>query len=167
MLLNGDAKAGYTVSYDDINQQYLGDCYFLAGCATTASKPRGVLDVYNQTPAFNTAGVLALNVFIRGRPWTLVMDTNLPFYGGYLIFDNFSSKKSAWGPYLEKAWAKTNGNYEILEGGLQKEGFAFMTGCPTQLVRLSSSVAATNVATAWATLTAATKANYLIGVDCL
>jgi len=163
----GDAKKGYTVNYDDINQQYLGDCYFLAGCATTASKPRGILDVYNQTPAFNGAGLLAVQVYIRGRPWTLVMDTNLPFYGGNLIFDNFSSKKAAWGPYLEKAWAKTNGNYEIIEGGLQKETFAFMTGCPTQLIQLTNANAATNVATAWNTLTAATKAGYLIGVDCI
>jgi len=60
VLLNGNTTAGYNVNYDDINQQYLGDCYFLAGCATTASKPRGVLDVYNQTPAFNSAGLLAL-----------------------------------------------------------------------------------------------------------
>jgi len=95
-------------------------------------------------------------VYIRGRPWTLVMDTNLPFYGSNLIFDNFGTKKSSWGPYLEKAWAKTNGNYEIIEGGYQKEGFAFMTGCPTQKISLSSANAATNVATAWSTLTAAT-----------
>ena len=117
VILPKDSKNATVISYDDINQQQLGDCYYLAGCATVASKPKGIFDVYDKTPAFNDAGLLALNIFVRGRPWTLVMDTNLPFDNNNLIYDNWGTKKSAWGPYLEKAWAKTNGNYENINGG--------------------------------------------------
>jgi calpain-15 len=36
-----------------------------------------------------------------------------------------------WGPFLEKAWAKVSGNYEVVEGGWGHEAIRFITGAPT------------------------------------
>jgi hypothetical protein len=42
-LLPTDANGKELVSYDDIKQQTLGDCYFLSACSATASRP-GTVD---------------------------------------------------------------------------------------------------------------------------
>eukprot|EP00351_Strombidinopsis_sp_SopsisLIS2011_P005040 CAMPEP_0116879800 /NCGR_PEP_ID=MMETSP0463-20121206/11639_1 /TAXON_ID=181622 /ORGANISM="Strombidinopsis sp, Strain SopsisLIS2011" /LENGTH=54 /DNA_ID=CAMNT_0004529561 /DNA_START=649 /DNA_END=813 /DNA_ORIENTATION=- len=35
-----------------------------------------------------------------------------------------------WGPLLEKAWAKMNGNYEQITGGSLKEAVSFLKNAP-------------------------------------
>jgi hypothetical protein len=37
-----------------------------------------------------------------------------------------------WGPLLEKAWAKVNGNYETISGGFGMEPFTFLTNVPSR-----------------------------------
>lgn len=42
-----------------------------------------------------------------------------------------------WGPLLEKAWAKVNGNYERIEGGYGREAFSFLTNNPSRTYFMS------------------------------
>lgn len=68
-----------------------------------------------------------------GLQSTIVIDDILPFKKGKkdLIFDGLSDTNSLWGPFIEKVWAKVNGNYERLNGGGGAEVFQFLFGLPT------------------------------------
>lgn len=57
----------------------VGDCYFLAGIEATSEYPTRIkynIITKNQT----TAGLFALNVWVRGIPIQLVVDDFIPFY---------------------------------------------------------------------------------------
>ena len=42
-----------------------------------------------------------------------------------------------WGPLLEKAWAKVNGNFERIEAGYGLEAFSFLTNSPSRYYNVS------------------------------
>ena len=48
-----------------------------------------------------------------------------------MIFANPSPDKELWGPFLEKAWAKVSGNYEVTESGWTAEAMRFLTNAPS------------------------------------
>ena len=48
------------------------------------------------------------------------------------VFARFGLDNSMWGPLIEKAWAKVNGNYEAINTGLGLEAFAFLTNTPSR-----------------------------------
>jgi hypothetical protein len=81
----------------------------------------------------------------------MTIDDYLPFYnvastsGYYTLpyFAQLSPQKELWAPYLEKLWAKVNGNYEVTEGGWPTEAMRFLTGAPSISYYLSSFSAAT------------------------
>jgi len=59
-----------------------------------------------------------LNLYIRGRPWTVTIDDYLPLYNGGIIFAGGSQNDlNIWGALLEKAMAKVFGNYEYINYG--------------------------------------------------
>lgn len=47
------------------------------------------------------------------------------------MFANPSPDKELWGPFLEKAWAKVSGNYEVTEAGWTSEAMRFLTNAPS------------------------------------
>lgn len=74
---------------DNIHQGALGDCYYLSSVAADAEWAQRVKNVF-LTQSYNSAGIFALNVYIRGKPTLLVIDDFLPFWGSTgsgLIFD--------------------------------------------------------------------------------
>lgn len=86
----------------------------------------------------NNNGFYALNLFIRGKPWTVVVDDIFLFEKDRFIFPQQYKLKSAlvgddkslWGPIVEKAWAKIKGNYDTINLGLLKNGIRVLTGAP-------------------------------------
>jgi hypothetical protein len=115
----------------DITQGGLGDCYYLAGISALAEIPTRFERAF-VNPAINWAGLYAFNVYIRGIPHTLVIDDAIPAgqFGKKPVFAGFGTDGSIWGPLLEKAWAKTNVNYEKIEGGQSYEAFDFLSSAP-------------------------------------
>lgn len=76
-----------------------------------------------------------MKVYVRGKPYVVVVDDYLPFsYNGLkydLIFDHLASGDGIWTPILEKIWAKVSGNYDITTGGWMNEAINFLTGAPS------------------------------------
>lgn len=70
--------------------------------------------------------------YVLGKQTEIVIDDFLPFYSwGVPAYTKQSLSGGLWGPFIEKAWAKANGNYEMVEGGNAAEALGFITGAPT------------------------------------
>ncbi len=117
---------------DDIDQGSLGDCYYLAGLSALGEFPDTIKSRV-KTQTTNAAGIFAVDVFIKGKPTTVVIDDLLPFHKtyGWLVFDHQKDDGTMWGPLMEKVWAKINGNYEFIIGGNSFETFNLLLGSPT------------------------------------
>lgn len=68
-----------------------------------------------------------------------------------------------WVPFLEKAWAKVNGNYDKIIAGWMSEGMTFLHGAPSISYSISGTWA-NNTDTAWNTLKDADVKNYVITI---
>ena len=80
----------------------------------------------------------SLRLYIRGKPWKVVVDDIFLFDDTANGVDKYRLKaarlgddRSLWAPIVEKAWAKVIGNYESINYGLLKNGIRVITGAPT------------------------------------
>ena len=133
-LKNQSIFGSTNISNNDIDQGFLGDCYFLSGCSAVAEHPRR----FNQiilTDFINNAGIFVINGYIRGIPQTIYIDDYIPFR----VYDSGNEKPifaqqaddgALWALLLEKVWAKVAGNYQSTIAGNAFELFEFIGGSP-------------------------------------
>jgi len=81
--------------------------------SAVAETPKRVQDMF-LTDSYNNEGIIAAKLFVRGVPTVVTVDDYLPFYGNNLFFQKKSSDGDFWAAFLEKAYAKVNGNYEAI-----------------------------------------------------
>jgi hypothetical protein len=65
-------------------------------------------------------GMLAVKLFIKGKPEIITFDDFLPFSSSTAtntFFARRSSDGDYWMAFMEKVFAKVNGNYEAIIGG--------------------------------------------------
>ena len=67
--------------------------------------------------AYPAEGLLAVRLFVKGKPSIITIDDYLPFMNGNLFFAKRPGEGDMWATLLEKAYAKLNGNYESLNYG--------------------------------------------------
>jgi len=67
--------------------------------------------------AYPKEGLLAVKFFVKGKPEIITIDDYLPFYYGNPFFSKRADDGDFWVSFLEKAFAKLNGNYEAIGGG--------------------------------------------------
>ena len=70
--------ANGTISFNQINTCSSRDCYFTASAAAVAEWPSLVKSIF-LTQNKNSAGIFAVKVFIRGKPYVISLDDNLMF----------------------------------------------------------------------------------------
>ena len=92
------------------------------------------------TKNLTTPGIIAIQAYVLGLRKTIYIDDYLPFYTSSttLVFAGKSDDGELWAPFLEKAWAKANGNYQSIVGGWPSESMRFITGAPSITVSVSS-----------------------------
>lgn len=105
-----------SLSRDDINQGYIGNCWFLAGASAIAEIPGRLEKVFlNHSNDLNDAGIYGVNFYTLGVPHTVIVDDFLPLVpwgDGYdTWFAHIGTDNAMWMPILEKAFAKYHGNY--------------------------------------------------------
>ena len=124
-----------TISFKDIKQGSLGDCYWIATISALAEWPHLLKNVF-LTQTKNSAGIFGIQLYLRGKPYHISLDYSIMFLD-YLseskpVYAQTSSdKKVVWGLVLEKAWAKVIGNYMKIEGSYTHASIRALTGIPT------------------------------------
>ncbi|CDW90945.1 calpain family cysteine protease containing protein [Stylonychia lemnae] len=146
---------------NDIDQNGLGDCYFLAGISSLAEVNSRFEKIF-VNPKVNWAGLYAFNVYIRGIPQVIVVDDAVPTGSKYTkpIFAGLGLDGAMWGPLLEKAWAKANVNYERIEGGHGFQPLDFLSSAPHQ----GLSIKTTSKDAVWARVSDADSKNYIMSL---
>ncbi|CDW77757.1 calpain family cysteine protease containing protein [Stylonychia lemnae] len=144
----------------DITQGSVGDCFWLSPAQSMAQDPTRIKGLFiNQD--YPKEGLLALKFFVKGKPEIITIDDLLPFYNGSPFFTKRADDGDFWMPFIEKAFAKLNGNYEAIGGGWQSESFRILNGAPSKFF-MNANV---DRYSAWSIISDALSKGNLVGVD--
>jgi hypothetical protein len=117
-----------TPEYSDIDQGYLGDCYFLAALGSLADQDPGVI---RQMIAPMGDGTYAVQFYRGSSAVYLRVDADLPTSGSSPVFAGLGPDNELWAALSEKAYAffRYNQNsYASIEGGWMGDVYAAVTG---------------------------------------
>jgi len=78
---NGSLWGSKGVQPHDIIQGDVGDCYFLSASAALAEHPKRIEKLF-LTKSLNREGIVAVKIFIKGRPEIVTIDTAVPYKSG-------------------------------------------------------------------------------------
>lgn len=125
---------GSWISPDDIEQGELGDCYFLSTLSSLAQKWPQVVQNLLITRKTNSECVYAVKLCIDGIWRVIGLDDYVPVKNNSPAFSH-SHENEAWVLFLEKAWAKSFGNYSNIIAGDSREVFKSVMGGPTWVLK--------------------------------
>ncbi|XP_076458518.1 calpain-9-like [Babylonia areolata] len=124
----------------DLDQGYLGDCWFVAAAACLATGHKKLFEKVvppDQDFDRNYAGVFRFNFWWYGKWKEVVVDDYLPTNGQQLVYcSNKERPNEFWPALLEKAYAKLRGCYESLHGGKFQDAMVDMTGGISEVIDL-------------------------------
>ena len=119
----------------DVIQGDLGDCWFLCAAASLSLYPEYLRRIIKEEQSFDPhhpdypyTGEFTFNFFQYGKWVEVKIDDRLPTKHNKLIFTKSADPNEFWSALLEKAYAKLNGSYSNLKGGIATEAMVDLTG---------------------------------------
>ena len=142
------------ISYNDIKQGGLGNCWSLAAFQSVASHPDRMRQVF-VNDLTNPDGHYSFNFWNLGVPITITVDDRIPFMGEKPWASNFGPKNAKWPLLMEKAMAKMRGSYSRIDGGQSYRGIRFLRGGPWNIYDINNKYTGKGMATddIWETIT--------------
>lgn len=123
-----------SVSRFDLDQGYLGNCWFIAAVSMITQRPLIFQHVIPADQSFdkdkNYNGLFHFRFWQFGKWYDVVVDDLLPvFSDGRLVFcSNNTQPNEFWSCLCEKAYAKLSWSYEGLDAGQTADALIDMTG---------------------------------------
>ena len=116
------------IEIGDVIQGTLGDCYFLSSVANICKFP-GLIIALFKTKEVNKDGFYEIIFYIDGNRQIVIVDDFFPCFkkNKFPCFAQPNGKE-IWVMLLEKAWAKVNGGYINIIGGLASHALEALTG---------------------------------------
>lgn len=117
----------------DIDQGFLGNCWFIAGVVGIMQLPKVFAKVVPSDQSFDSgySGCFHFRFWNYGQWVDVVVDDRLPFWpDGRLVYcSNKQKTNEYWCSLLEKAYAKLYGScYEVLDAGQTYDALIDMSG---------------------------------------
>ena len=119
----------------EIRQGDLGDCYFLSSLAALSTLPYLIREKFRLTLP-NKYGYIEVILFIDGEWQIIFIDDYFPYDRNEFIFAK-PFENIYWSVILEKVWAKVNGGYSNIIGGVCEEPIEALTGFPSETIEHS------------------------------
>ena len=120
------------IEFNDVQQGSLGDCYFLTSITSLTEYPYLIKEKF-RTQQFNEEGYYEVIFFIDGEWQIIFLDDYFPYDPRKRTFAFARPHNNElWAMLLEKAWAKLNGGYSNIVGGIVSEPICALTGFPTE-----------------------------------
>jgi uncharacterized protein YukE len=137
----GDTDA---VDPDDVSQGRVGDCYLLASLAAIASQEP---DLIREIVQDNGDGTYTVTLYERESlftstlvPTEVQVTSELPLRRGRPVFaragDVVGEQPELWPALVEKAYARTHGGYNGIQGGWAHLAMEELTGVESQVIRM-------------------------------
>ena len=120
----------------EISQGSLGDCYFLSSLAALSTLPYLLREKFRLSQV-NKFGYIEVILFIDGEWQIVFLDDYFPYDSYHFCFAH-PYENIFWAVILEKAWAKINGGYSNIIGGLCSDPIEVLTGFPCTTIYNSS-----------------------------
>ncbi|XP_033102316.1 calpain-A-like isoform X2 [Anneissia japonica] len=127
------------ISRDDVIQGALSDCWFLASCAGVAKHKALISMVVKGDQPLHGEGYCGIVHFRFWRfgSWVdVIIDDRLPTVNGKLLYAHSSNTNEFWPALIEKAYAKLNGAYDGLNGGMASDAMVDLTGGLAEVFKL-------------------------------
>ncbi|RNF20273.1 calpain-like cysteine peptidase [Trypanosoma conorhini] len=125
------------VAPGDVQQGELGDCWLMCAMATLEENPADVMRLFRCPLGAATArleravGAYRVTLNTNGLWGSVIVDDYFPGYAGRPRFAHSSDACELWPSVLEKAFAKVNGSYGLVQSGDPVHALSDMTGCPS------------------------------------
>ena len=130
ITLWGPDKDHGNITPGDINQGYLGNCWVMAAVSALAERNNRITKFMVSDEIDKKAGIYAMNMYVLGVPFTMIIDDYLPLHNGKVILAELGKDGSVWGALVEKAFAKYYGNWEHLVAGDTSVAVSALNGSP-------------------------------------
>lgn len=99
------------IGSNDITQGNVNDCFILAPIQAMAER-KSRIDNIVLNDDYPAEGLIAVKLFVKGKPQIITIDDQLPFSGNSPMYAQRSTDGDFWMPFIEKSFAKMMGNYE-------------------------------------------------------
>lgn len=131
---------------NDLNQGDVGNCWFVAACASLALEqklwkhvvPNFEDQEWDADHPEKYAGIFRFRFWRFGEEIEVVIDDCLPTVNGKLVYVHSKQTNEFWSPLLEKAYAKLAGCYEALDAGNTADAFVDFSGGVSESINLET-----------------------------
>ncbi|XP_060066848.1 calpain-D-like [Ylistrum balloti] len=153
---------------DDIQQGYLGNCWYLSALAVLADR-KELLEKIILTKTFCQEGAYHLRLCKDGYWKIVLVDDVFPCDSSNRLLYSRGKRKQLWVPLIEKAAAKLFGCYEALTSGHTVEALSLLTGEPCEHISFKETAEGdkeTDKVIVWSKLVNARESKFLMGTSC-